>query len=74
VDLLFSGYGVGLGNIRPVFGFPAALACFAAEVALSVVWLRHFQFGPAEWLWRSLTYGRLQPMRRATVPAPAVEA
>ena len=27
-------------------------------------WLRRFQLGPAEWLWRSLTYGRLQPLRR----------
>jgi uncharacterized protein len=28
------------------------------------LWLRAFRFGPAEWLWRSLTYGRRQPMRR----------
>jgi uncharacterized protein len=31
---------------------------------LSVWWLKHYQFGPAEWLWRSLTYGKMQPMRR----------
>jgi uncharacterized protein len=37
---------------------------FGAEVALSHVWLARFRFGPAEWAWRSLTYGRLQPMRR----------
>lgn len=29
-------------------------------------WLRHFQMGPAEWLWRSLTYGYRQPLRRPT--------
>ncbi len=28
------------------------------------LWLRAFRFGPAEWLWRSLTYGRRQPLRR----------
>lgn len=27
------------------------------------LWLRHFQIGPAEWLWRTLTYGRVQPLR-----------
>ncbi len=25
-------------------------------------WLNHYRFGPAEWLWRSLTYGKRQPM------------
>jgi uncharacterized protein len=74
LDLLFSGYAVGLGQIRPVFGLAAAIACFAAEVAFSTLWLRRFRFGPAEWLWRSLTYGQPQPMRRTAVSSPeAVE-
>lgn len=71
LDLLFSGYALGLGRIRPVIGLGAACACFAAEALFSTVWLRHFRLGPAEWLWRSLTYGRLQPMRHAAVPARA---
>jgi uncharacterized protein len=33
-------------------------------VALAIAWMRRFRFGPAEWLWRSLTYGARQPMRR----------
>jgi len=33
------------------------------QIPLSVWWLRRFQFGPIEWLWRSLTYWQLQPMR-----------
>lgn len=41
---------------------------FFVQVPLSRFWLRRYRFGPAEWLWRSLTYGNLQPMRR-TVPA-----
>jgi uncharacterized protein len=64
LDLLFSGYALGPWAIRPLLGFASALACFATEVALSSVWLRHFRFGPAEWLWRSITYGRCQPLRR----------
>jgi hypothetical protein len=34
----------------------------------SALWLRRFQFGPAEWLWRSLTYWKIQPL---LAPAPA---
>jgi uncharacterized protein len=63
LDLLFSGYALGLGDIRPLFGLGAALACFGAEVALSTFWLARFRFGPAEWLWRSLTSGQRQRLR-----------
>jgi uncharacterized protein len=69
LDVLFSGYAVGLGPVRPLVGLAAALTCFAVEVGVSTVWLMHFRFGPAEWLWRTLTYGRIQPIRRAAVPA-----
>lgn len=60
-------YGVGLG-IGPRFGMVgvcvATLAIFPLQVAASAWWLRRYRFGPVEWLWRSLTYGRMQPMRR----------
>lgn len=36
---------------------------FGAQVLFSVIWLKHFRFGPAEWVWRSITYGKRQPMR-----------
>jgi uncharacterized protein len=71
IDLLFSGYALGLGEIRPIWGLPLALTLFAVQAVYSTVWLEHFRFGPAEWLWRSLTYGAAQPMRRA-VQAAAV--
>jgi uncharacterized protein len=40
---------------------------WAINLIVSPIWLRTFQFGPVEWLWRSLTYVKLQPMlkRRA---------
>lgn len=41
-----------------------ALAVFAGLCVFSALWLSVFRFGPAEWVWRSLTYGRLQPLRR----------
>jgi uncharacterized protein len=36
---------------------------WAVNIVASLVWLRFFAFGPLEWLWRSLTYWRLQPLR-----------
>ncbi|HYI87519.1 MAG TPA: DUF418 domain-containing protein [Burkholderiales bacterium] len=44
---------------------------WAVILTVCPLWLRRFRFGPAEWLWRSLSYGRLQPMR---LPARRVEA
>ena len=38
---------------------------YLAQIPLSVWWLNRFQFGPIEWLWRSLTYGKRQPWRAA---------
>jgi uncharacterized protein len=38
-----------------------------APIPFSRVWLDHFRFGPAEWLWRSATYGRWQPLQRVRV-------
>jgi uncharacterized protein len=42
-------------------------AIWALLLWLCPLWLRHFRMGPAEWLWRSLTYGP-QPLRRAHNP------
>lgn len=59
-------YGIGLG-IGPRYGYAACFAIwallFGAQIASSHWWLARFQFGPAEWLWRSLTYLRWQPLR-----------
>jgi len=57
-------FGFRLNNIvGPVTGLLLCLIIVAAQIAISVLWLRHFRFGLLEWLWRSLTYGKLQPMR-----------
>ncbi|HUG98950.1 MAG TPA: DUF418 domain-containing protein [Gammaproteobacteria bacterium] len=62
---LFYGIGLGFGGqVGPTLFFPIAVAIFAAQVLMSAMWLRHFRFGPVEWLWRSLTYGRREPLAR----------
>lgn len=73
---LFFGAGLGLaGRLGPTILWGIALAVVALQSAASAAWLARFRFGPAEWLWRVLTYGRWQPMRRATPePMPHVVA
>jgi uncharacterized protein len=71
LSLLFYGYGLGLtGRLGSAAAVGVGLAVYAAQVVVSVWWLRRYRFGPAEWLWRSLTYGRRQPMRRGDGEPP----
>jgi uncharacterized protein len=63
---IFYGYGLGLfGQIGAAAGLLLTIVIYAIQLPLSVWWLRRFRFGPAEWLWRTLTYGRRQPFRQA---------
>lgn len=61
---IFYSYGLGwYGSVGRTGGLGLALVIYASQLGWSVWWLRHFRFGPAEWLWRSATYGERQPMR-----------
>ena len=61
--LVFYGYGLGLyGGLSPAITIIFTLAIYRAQIWTSNWWLARYRFGPAEWLWRSLTYGKLQPM------------
>jgi uncharacterized protein len=61
---VFSGVGLGLyGEVGPALCVVIAVAIFGAQMAFSRWWLSRYRFGPAEWVWRTLTYGQLQPMR-----------
>ena len=42
---------------------------WAVQIVISPIWLKHFHFGPVEWLWRYLTYGK-PPLFRKEAPAP----
>jgi uncharacterized protein len=66
--LVFYGYGLGYFEQLPrAWQVPFVLALFALQVAFSHWWLARFRYGPAEWLWRTATYGRLPPMRRPVI-------
>jgi uncharacterized membrane protein YeiB len=64
LDALSSGYGVDL-KLRPYAYSVAAVLLFGAEAEASRAWLARYRFGPLEWLWRTVTYARVQPLRRA---------
>jgi uncharacterized protein len=69
--LFFYGYGLGfITKLGPTACVAFCLGIFALQVVWSHLWLSRFRFGPAEWVWRSLTYGKAQPMRLAP-PATA---
>ncbi len=71
---LFYGMGLGIGPRWGVAGWWLAWALiFAVQIVVSHWWLARFRFGPMEWVWRSLTYGRRQPLRieRAGLAATA---
>jgi len=62
---LFYGHGFGLyGYVDRSGQFFITLAIWALQLFWSPLWLRYFRFGPVEWLWRSATYLRPQPMLR----------
>lgn len=63
---IFFGYGLGqFGRMTVTSAFVIGLSVYAVQLIGSALWLRWFRFGPLEWLWRSLMYGRLQAMRTA---------
>lgn len=65
-SLLFYGYGLGwYGEVDRWGQVQIALLIFAAQIALSPLWLRNFRYGPLEWFWRGLTYGHLPALRKS---------
>ncbi len=62
--MLFHGYGFGqLFLMGPAEVTAYAVLFFAILVVFCAWWLRRFRFGPMEWVWRSLTYRKVQPLR-----------
>lgn len=65
VFVLF-GFGFGLLNVLgATLCFLLAAIFFSVQVWASGWWVKRFRFGPMEWVWRSLTYGKRQPFRLA---------
>ncbi len=52
------------GKVSLVTGTLICIVIYACQIGFSYVWLKNFRFGPFEWLWRSLTYGYFQSMKK----------
>lgn len=62
---IFCGYGFGMfGRLERYQLYYVVAGLWVFQMIASPIWLRHFHFGPAEWVWRSLTYWKKQPMRK----------
>ena len=63
--LLFYGIGLGLGGVFGLAGVAMlSLTVFVLQMVFSHFWIAHFEYGPLEWIWRMLTYGRRLPLKR----------
>ncbi|MBO1002813.1 DUF418 domain-containing protein [Pseudogracilibacillus auburnensis] len=57
---LFYHYGFGLyGKVYPFGGLFFSLGIFLFQLIISNWWVKHFRFGPFEWLWRTATYKKV---------------
>lgn len=67
--VIFSMWGFGhiFGSLGTTEIFALGLGLYAAQVVVSRYWLKYNLYGPLEWLWRSATYLKLQPLRKKQV-------
>ena len=71
--LLFYGLGFGmLGTLGAAAAVGSAIAFYVLQIFLARAWMTRFRLGPVEWLWRSLTYFKLQPNSRGVSQAGVI--
>jgi len=62
--IIFYGIGFGLAEqFGPLAWTVLAVIVFSFQMILSNLWMKYFRFGPLEWIWRSLNYRKIQPLR-----------
>ena len=63
-NIIFMGFGFGLfGQLERFDIYYVVFGVWIFQLLFSVYWLKYYRFGPAEWLWRSLTYKKKQPLK-----------
>ncbi len=67
LSMVFHDYGLGLyGRLNILDGVLLAIGIYIFQLLFSHWWLKFFRFGPMEWIWRSLTYGKWQALKTHT--------
>jgi uncharacterized protein len=62
-NFVFLGAGLGyMQQVGPFYYTIFAVLVFIFQILFSTIWLKYFFYGPVEWVWRSFTYGKKQPM------------
>jgi uncharacterized protein len=73
MSTIFLGYGLGYWGLGRAWQLLVALGLCALQIIFSRWWLARFRYGPAEWLWRAVTYMKI-PAMRIEAAAPALQA
>lgn len=61
----FLGYGFGMfGKLQRYELYYVVFVIWVLQLFYSPLWLKYFKYGPAEWLWRSLSYKKTQPFKK----------
>ena len=69
-NFVFLGAGLNyMGQVGPVYYTLFGIAVFIVQIILSTAWLKYFNYGPVEWLWRSATYKKWQVFRKTNSAA-----
>ena len=64
-SILYYGIGFGMGLDMGLWQVElTAIGIFLAQIVCSHVWMKWFRYGPLEWVWRMLTYGRWLDIRK----------
>jgi uncharacterized protein len=68
---IFYSYGLGLyGKIGPALGLVLTVVIFTVQIFISKYWFKYYRFGPVEWIWRCLTYGKFFGIKLPEVQVP----
>lgn len=66
-NFVFLHAGLGyIGKVGPLYYTLFGISVFIVQIILSTVWLKYFNYGPVEWLWRSATYKKWQAFKKNT--------
>ena len=69
----FTGAGFGMfGKLQRHELLYVVFSIWIFQLIISPIWLKYFEFGPIEWLWRNLSYQKMHPLRKTKIIQPGI--